>query len=224
LERRPSGTRISTLVESGSGPLFEALRDTLTIIDEVHGDGDLPRLPVRLTTGRIEIGGYRFSGRDGTPLRLELSQHSDHPHLTVVHEVGHFLDHQALGVPGRYASESGHLDDLMSTIDRSAAIKALRTRIGRQHARVRLPDGSIRQHPILQRYVSYLLRQSEVFARAYAQYIATRSQSVVLLQQVSGLRHALLSGRVYHTQWDTDDFETIGEAFDRLLRRKGWLT
>ena len=53
----------------------------------------------------------------------------------------------------------------------------------------------MRRHEVLQRYVRYLLRQSEVFARAYAQYIAVRSQSIILMQQVSSLRQATLSGR-----------------------------
>jgi hypothetical protein len=222
-QRRPLGTQIGAVVEAGSEPLFEPLKETLAAIDRVHGDGILPRLPARLTTGRTEIGGYRFSSRDGTPLRLELSQYSDHPHLTAAHEVGHFLDHQALGERGRYASESGYLDDLLDPINRSAAIKALRARIGRRHARVRMPDGSLRQHQVLPRYVNYLLRPSEVFARAYAQYVVVRSQNAVMTQQVNGVRRALLSGRVYHSQWDDDDFAAIGEAFDRLLRRKGWM-
>lgn len=219
---RPSGTQISSAIEVGSGPLFESLKEALAAIDRVHGDGALPQLPVRLTRGRAEIGGYRFSNRDGTPLRLELSQHSDHPHLTTAHEIGHFLDHQALGERGRYASESGSLEDLMSIIGQSAAIKALRSRVGRQSARVRMPDGSLRQHRVLPRYVNYLLRPSEMFARAYAQYIAAKSGNAVLTQQVDDARRTLLSGKVYHSQWDGDDFTAIGEAFDRLLRRKRW--
>jgi hypothetical protein len=70
--------------------------------------------------------------------------------------------------------------------------------------------------------VEYLLRPEEMFARAYAQYIARRSGQRELLAELAGERAALLSGRVYHTQWADEDFATILETFDRLLAEKGW--
>ena len=63
----PSGTPVSGRLEIPSGPLLNPVRETLAIIDAVHGDGDLPPLPVRLTSGRTEVGGYRCSERGGEP-------------------------------------------------------------------------------------------------------------------------------------------------------------
>jgi hypothetical protein len=78
----------------------------LEAIDAVHGDGMLPLLPVIRTRGRVQVGAYEWISHTGEALRLSFSVTNDHPELSVVHEIGHFLDHQALGRPGAFASEA----------------------------------------------------------------------------------------------------------------------
>jgi hypothetical protein len=198
------------------------VRHVLALIDAVHGDSDPEVIPVRLSRGTAGMGLYEYSDRTGRPLRLSVSRHADQPRLTVAHEVGHFLDHQALGSPGRFASVSGRMPAVMDALAGSEAVQTLRARRG--HTRVRLLslDGSVRLHPISSRMVEYLLQPAELFARAYAQFIAVTSGDGPMLQELDEIRRALVSGQVYRRQWNDQDFSVVASAIDRVLTRRGW--
>lgn len=219
---RPAGRPIGPVVQVPPGPASDTVREALAAVDAVHGDGYLPPLPVRPTRGRREIGRYEYDRR-GRPLRLTVNPGSDRPHLTVVHELGHVLDHQALGRPGRFASETGNIPDVMRAIAQSEAVRMLKSRQGRRQARVTRPDGSRFVVALERRVVAYLLEPKELFARAYAQYIAVRSGHPELRAQLDRERRAMLPGMVYHTQWTDADFEAISQAIDRELRRNRWV-
>lgn len=128
-----------------------------------------------------------------------------------------------IGERGYYASAAGRMASLLGVVYQSRALRVLQSRIGRQHARISTSDGRMRLHPVQQRYVTYLLQPPEVFARAYAQYITLRSAHPALQQQLQRIRGATLSGQVYHSQWSDDDFAPIAEAFDLLMRGRGWI-
>ena len=77
--------------------------------------------------------------------------------------------------------------------------------------------GSIR--PRRQR--SYWRHASELWARAYAQYIAWRSGSSRLKSQVDMvLSHQDHGVRI--TQWPYDEFAPIAQAIDALMEKQGW--
>lgn len=66
----------------------------------------------------------------------------------------------------------------------------------------------------------YYLRREEQWARAYAQYIATRSADPLLLEQLDAIRTS--AHAVYRaSQWSDDDFSAIGAAIDDLLTTLG---
>ena len=70
---------------------------------------------------------------------------------------------------------------------------------------------------------AYLLRDREMVARAYAQYVAWRSGDAALLSQIDddlGADSALVSLR----QWPYAEFLPIALQFDMLFERVGWLT
>jgi hypothetical protein len=71
--------------------------------------------------------------------------------------------------------------------------------------------------------VEYLLTPHELFARAYAQYIALVSESSELRAQMR-TAHQIQVFAVYHPQWDDDDFEPIRRQLDELFRRRQWMT
>ena len=215
------GVPVSRSVQIPSGPAFDPVRRALAAIDAVHGDGMLPRLPVVLTRAATEAGAYEWNDRTGEALRLRLSSLGGHPEFTVVHEIGHFLDHQALGRPGTYASETGGCAGVMAAIDRSAAIEALRALRGRQFRLVQERRRRIAVR-VRQSFVEYHLLPRERFARAYAQFIAVSSHDSELLKQRDAVRLSE-SGAVYHVHWDDEDFRPIHEQFDRLFRRLRWM-
>ncbi len=74
-----------------------------------------------------------------------------------------------------------------------------------------------------QALISYLLEPMELFARAYAQYVAVRSADARLVAQFDATRRDPFLGMVYHQQWDQEDFASVLVAFDRMLRRRRWI-
>ena len=71
-------------------------------------------------------------------------------------------------------------------------------------------------------YSSYLLMPPELLARAYAQYIGTRSGSRVIQNQISHDRD--FNTRMgYRSQWTDAEFEPIAREFDNVFRRRGLL-
>jgi hypothetical protein len=219
--RSPRGIPISGRLVVPESAAFDPVRRALAAIDAVHGDGDLPFLPVVRTRATTEVGVYEWSDRSGEPLRLRISTHSEHPELTVVHEIGHFLDHQALGRPGTFASESDALHSVIATIDSTDAFAQLRALRTRRRA-VITERGRREIEPIRQQRVEYLLQPHELFARAYAQFITVRSQDPVLVAHLTALRLDRRV-RVYHDYWTDADFAPVEHRLFQVLGRRRWM-
>lgn len=69
-----------------------------------------------------------------------------------------------------------------------------------------------------QETIEYLLRPQEIFARAYAQWIAMRSGDEHLMD---ALRYTQEHADVM--TWPDEEFAPIGEALDKLFAEHGWL-
>ncbi|MFW6217419.1 MAG: phage minor head protein, partial [Verrucomicrobiota bacterium] len=145
---RARGTAVKTRLKLDTAvpAVREAYERTGDAIDEVHGDGPLPVRPLRTDRDLPHHGEWRPS--EG----IVLNPRTEYPDLSIAHETGHMLDYFALGTAPGYASAAGQLAPVMDAIRGSAGYRAL--------AEAGLGD--------------YWLEPSEVFARAYAQYIATR--------------------------------------------------
>jgi hypothetical protein len=87
---------------------------------------------------------------------------------------------------------------------------------------IRRPDGNPTIYLVATAYVTFMLRAQEMWARSYAQYIATRSGDPILRAQLFLERERLAGMPYYPEQWDDDDFAPIAEAIDELLNAKGW--
>jgi len=121
----------------------------------------------------------------------------------VIHEVGHMLD--SLEIQGsalKFATEEGNLDELLQVIRDNDTWRSLRD------------DHSI---PLSVRARRYMTAPDEIFARAYAQWIALESGDPELKAAIERER----AGPVPWT-WTWEEFEAIAEAFDTLARRLGW--
>lgn len=72
----------------------------------------------------------------------------------------------------------------------------------------------------------YLREPKEVFARAYSQYIAVKTQHPALL---AGLARDRGDGQVESKsyrkihQWQDDEFAPIAREFDAMFEKLGWL-
>jgi hypothetical protein len=219
--RSPGGIPISTRLIVPDGAAFDPVRRALAAIDAVHRDGNLPLLPISRTRAVTEVGVYEWSDRTGEPLRLRLSGLGEHPELTVIHEIGHFLDHQALGRPGTFASETEAATNVMQAIDLTSAVRQLRSLRNRRQVLV-VRRGRRQTVPIRSGLVIYLLQSRELFARAYAQFIVQESHHELLTTQLTQ-RRASERTAVYHDIWEEDDFEAVRLALRHLFGRRRWM-
>src|SRR6185369_430069 len=114
-----------------------------------------------------------------------------------VHETGHFLDLMGIGTKGQFSSASGEagMDKVSEAIKASKAFKVLES--GFNTAATRRERG----------YYGYLITPHELWARAYAQFVAQESRHPTLLADLANLRKMHV-GR----QWEADDFEPIAVA------------
>lgn len=191
---------VSAALSASGGPrIKQIVKTTLAAIDAVHDDDQLPAIVVDSHTDGA-LGEYRFT-RSGGARGIGVIEHGPWPRLTAAHEIGHFLDHQVLGSSvGRFASDAGDLHEVMQAANDSDAILAIRAS----------------QLPLKRK--AYFLQRHEIWARAYAQWIAQRSGDAELLADLATLR-----GIEPWRQWDEADFQPVAEAIDALFIEKGWM-
>lgn len=189
-------------------------REIETALNLIDGVLKLPELPVIQVhfTHSERFGGYT-AGSEVNPPTIELSVFGITPRLTASHEVGHFLD-DAIGEFQEYASliSNSQIEHILLVSEESAAIQAFR-----EYARQTESTLSPKRFRVLNR-----LNPEEIWARAFAQYIALRSKDAKMLAEVE-LRREIEAGVLQNEQWEWDDFTSIGQAIDTELRSMGWL-
>lgn len=190
------------------------IRQALDLIDLVHDDGILPPIPItRLFSDTPEHITGKFREFDGKPLSIQLRD-APGQQLTLFHEVGHFIDHQALGAQGQFASISHPVLDpwrkavRASTLHRKLSIIVA---MGNRYSR----------------HAGYLLGPQELWARSYSQWVATR---LLALNTGDSAARAAIQAQLAHLQlspmgghWPNDDFSPIAAALDTLFKDKGWI-
>lgn len=194
-----------------SGLAKTAVKTVLMEIDGLHSAVELPEIPVRNSTSLKFQGLYSYQANGGKPVDIAISKSSVSPELTAAHEIGHFIDHQALWDIGAYASvKSPRLEAWRAAIEASAATDNLKT--------VLTTHGDVKTR----KKAAYYLTAWEQWARSYAQWVATRSNNTVMIDQVKKITQA--SNPAYSaSQWDAADFEPIAAAIDEVFKTLGWL-
>jgi hypothetical protein len=184
----------------------------LAQIDAVHTVENLPTIPLKGSSSVKFQGRYTYKAFSGDPIDIAISSASVNPELTVAHEVGHFLDHHAFGTAGTYSSINDPLFDAWrKAIDNSQATRDLSDLLNAA------TDGWTAKR------VSYYLARWEQWARAYAQWVATKSGNAAMLDQVGAIVASTGSKAYAASQWSAADFEPIANAIDDIFRAKGWL-
>ena len=221
---RPTGTPVSVALEARGYKSVTA--NVLDTIDRLHGDGDLPRIPVKRSTSKSANGRYmyiynRYTGEIVRADSIQIMQQGGHKDLTLAHEIGHFIDQQ--GLPGNGYSSVSHpvMSRWRKAVNDSEAVKQLRTLLDGPDT---ITQGS-RLYGVSKNHVRYLLDEFEIWARSYAQYVATRGGNSVLKSQldvVIGQRNNAVIDYAY--QWQHDDFEPIADAIDDVFKKMGWLS
>lgn len=68
---------------------------------------------------------------------------------------------------------------------------------------------------------AYVFEPTELFARSYAQWVATETGDETVLGQIAEIRDSKYAVERY-TQWDSEDFKPIGDALSKVFQAKGW--
>jgi hypothetical protein len=190
------------------GTTAALVKQGLAAIDAVHDDGTLPTIPLTSKVSQGSLGVYRrnFGGRAAG---IGVKTRGKWPALSTVHEVGHFLDNEAISNrQGDFASRSGHPEMLkvLAAADQTQAVKLLRQGLAAANTTLDRAE------------YNYYLTPHEIWARAYAQFIAEQSQDPQLLADVAKVI-AHKAGR----QWETADFAPLKAAIENLFKSKGWM-
>lgn len=195
----------------------------LAAIAAVHGDGDLSRIPVRMVTGVEYAAAYRIA-TSMEPVEIVVNSSGVRQEWSMVHEIGHFLDHQALGERGAFASRSDErLEDWRRAVDNSSAVEHLTAILADGTVRA-VDQGVERRIPVDARFIELQISYPELWARSYAQYVAVRGGSPTLLGQLASLLRSSVVGATpaYTLQWEAIDFMPIEGCIDLLFKERGW--
>lgn len=171
----------------------------------MHGDGELPPLPVRWGQPRAGlVAHYRMSNDYTEAISITIDFGRARWVLAAVHEIGHFLDHRGVSpADDRASRRHPQLADWRRAIHASETWRALVRSSGSDEN---------------------LMSSEECWVRSYAQWIAERSRDPILTRQLAASRGTDRNHALYHQQWDEPDFEPIGDAIDRLFRSLGRLS
>ena len=200
-------------------PSAAHLRPVADLIDDIHLVASIPTTIVRSVAGLVTRGQYKPSVISAADL-IEVHSAISDAELSLLHELGHLLDYRAIGKSSGYASQTEKaLNRLQRAMNQSQAVKTLEQNLSLFPTRP-TATGQQFQQPT-QKYLSYLLLRRELFARAYAQYIVTKSQSPQLLRQLDAIRYNPKDPFRFR-QWEASDFQPIFAEFDQLFRKWGW--
>ena len=219
---KPAGVPVTAALDTSDAA--QAAHVALRAIEAVHGDGALPRIPIRMVVDVAFEAVYVRSPEDGTPQAILLYGQSTLPEWALIHEIGHFLDQQTLGERGSFASQNSEsFGDWRRAVDATQSVRHLQEMV-RDGGVTVVQNGIARHVPVRSGFLATQITFPEIWARSYAQYIATRGGSDVLRAQLRGLLRTSASGgdAPYTLHWEADDFIPVLDAIDRLLQRKGW--
>jgi hypothetical protein len=227
-------------VVKASGPAAQKMLDAaLARIEKVHGQRSKLQAVTPVKVGKTKsgtLGSLRYIPGVG-PGHITISSKLNdiEAQSTLTHELGHLLDmHLArgYGVKGGYLSSGTNVDKspamkaLIDALWKSEAIKSLRDlKNGPKTFKVKATNSdAMATYKVPTSHIRYLLNRNEQFARAYAQYIASKSGDTALKAKLQN--HLSKKGKVplfIQRQWTDKDFAPIEAAFDALFKEQGWV-
>lgn len=211
---RPDGVPLGRAFLIGPGLANEPLREAVDVVSRVHGDGDLPQIPVVWDTS-LDVRA-RFVIRDGLPSAIAVRPGNS---LTVpiIHEIGHFLDFAANDGFGAFASlASTRFAKWQMLVSRTATFRSLTETVPQALAMVPAIQAERR------RLIAELRSPEEVWARSYTQYVIGRSGLKGLIAAFAAERTGNVEGFVFRLHWREREFTPIDEEIERIFRGLRW--
>ena len=221
---QPAGTPVSQALKLLPLPLhLPRLTHALTALDSVHGDGALPSIGVdvyKAIPGGL-MASFQVDKATGVPVGIVISPSSPAWGMSLLHELGHFLDWSGLGTPGAFASAGDPtLAAWLSAVDSTPTVRTLRHHLTTPFA-LTAPGGAVEWVDVAG-LSAYWLQKEELFARSYAQYIVTRSADPVMVSELQVIQSR--TPFMALSQWTPAEFTVISAEFDRLFYKRGWMS
>jgi hypothetical protein len=204
-----------------STPLGKEASEALGAIGSLHQlPAQMPGVELRNGGGNMKmLGAYYHNPVTDVPSHINLNPKGKYPALTTAHEIGHYLDHKLFGqdVHG-FGSHSRTLtgqspsphptpyQQWHQAITNTPTYKTLQA-----------------NRSLMPKYVDYLNTPTEMFARSYAQWVATKSQNPTMMAELAILRGTKGQKNVPN-QWLDNEFAPVSRAFDAMFGRRGLTT
>ena len=194
-------------------PLSDRLRKALKSVDAVHSPPNLKPMTVIMDKG---IQGAEFNSYSDTgPYEILLNPNGTHPELSLLHEVGHYLEWQT--IPKSHFGPRDFEDDLLFAGWLAAVF------VSPTVQRLTILRGSQPVAGVMYNEINYFLKARELWARAYSQYIASKTLSAILSQQVAAENKVVRGTMTLRPYWQRDEFLPIQSVMDSLFEQLGWL-
>ncbi len=192
--------------------------EALSAIDEVHDVGSLPGIPIEeksyIGTG---VEGAFQRTVNGKPVKFQVLKTAQNKLMTVTHEIGHYIDLTAINPAGHMAESkiNGALSEWWKAVENSDAFKKWKEI--KQNGGLVDANGKLTRR-IDDTFIDYSMRQRELWARSYAQFIVTRTSNVEMKKELASMLN-----NVTPDQWETADFAPIEKAIYNLFKVMGWM-
>lgn len=188
-------------------------------IDAVDKYLNLPtmrRLPVRKILKSEPYTGRFVPVAYGGPVML-IKRNAKQIEFTTVHEIGHLLELDLI---------HDNAGDLSQVLHNPVFKKWFDAVVSSDHVN-QLTDVYFMASNTGDIYwiaqMDYRLKPWELWARSFAQWIATRTNDPLLLKQLSQIRDALRNAKLPPYQWEDNDFEPIAKEIDDIMKQVGYL-
>jgi hypothetical protein len=204
--------KLPTEIAANQQALAWEIQRTADLMSALFVAPHLPVIAVVFTeAGRR--GGYHPQ-TESIARHISMSRLGASPRLTFAHEFGHYLDDALGGFETYYSHLEGPLiSGVMRAIERTDAVMWLRASELATRGRLTLA-----RHETLR-----LLDSTELWARAYAQYVALRSGDSVLVKEIGQRRNDADEPFAAQEYWTDEDFTSVGVEIDGMLRGLEWL-
>jgi hypothetical protein len=192
-------------------------RHVVDIVDQLHRFPTLLPFPLIHTKSRRENGAYNHRMRPSRPISIAVSVYADFPSLTLLHEVGHLLDHLVLN-PIKQGFGSEH-DPLFEPLRRYwSGSRLIRTLAALLERNSRLAPG-------IRTLIRYQMETPELWARTYLQWVVKKSDDLLLQACLASVRGkpAAFAGRTTHFCWEDAEMDDIIPLVDEVLSEAGLL-
>jgi hypothetical protein len=197
----------------------QEIHDVLAAIDSLHG-GRLGRVPILVEETEDDTVGYSYDKETHQPIKIVIDPEARYPIYTCLHEIGHWIDHQALAPPQCFSSESRQLKGWLNAVQNSASVRELQTHLGSNSFYDPVSGEWI---PISHKTIRYNLADAELFAHSYAHFVALHGTNEAAYAELQRL-HNDIDAKVHFPLWEKEDFAPIAEQLLIEFERFGWLT